>query len=70
MFLIVMTASLSFMNNIQQEHRKAVFILVGNLNEHHQEWLGLVSGTDRYGVAANDFSNFSGCIQLINGPTL
>ena len=56
------------MNNIQQEHRKAAFILFRDLNA--QEWLDLVSGTDHHGIAAYDFSNFSGCVHLINGPTL
>ena len=56
------------MSNIQREDRKIDFIFVGDLNVHHRDWLGSVSGTDRHGVAAYDFSNLSGCVQLINGP--
>ena len=39
------------------------------MNALHQEWLDSVSGTYQHVVAAYDFSNFSGCVQLINGPT-
>ena len=49
--------------------RKAAFIFVGDLNAHHQEWLGSVSGTDRHSVAAYDFLNLSGCVQFTNEPT-
>ena len=57
------------MIDIQQEDIKADFIFIGDLNAHHQEWLGSVSGTDCHGVAAYDFSNLSGYVQLFNGPT-
>ena len=45
------------MSDIQQEDKKTAFIFVGDLNAHHQEWIGSVIGTDRHGVAAYDFSN-------------
>ena len=41
---------------------------VGDLNGHHQEWLGS-STTNRHGVAALDFATVSGCDQLVIGPT-
>ena len=56
------------MTDIQQENRKAAFIFVGDVYAHHIEWLGSVSSTDHHGVVAYDFSNLSGCVQLINGP--
>ena len=43
------------MSDIQLEDKKAVFIFVGDLNAHHQKWLGSVSGTNGHGVAAYDF---------------
>ena len=36
---------------------------VGDLNGHHQEWLGSTT-TNRHGVAAFDLSTVSGCDQL------
>ena len=60
---------LSSMSDIQELDRKSSFIFVGNLNAHHQEWLKSVSPTDRYGNAAFDFANLSGCSQLIKEPT-
>ena len=41
---------------------------VGDLNGHHQEWLGSTT-TNRHGVAAIDFATVSGCDQLVIGPT-
>ena len=41
---------------------------MGDLNGHHQEWLGS-STTNRHGVAALDFATVSGCDQLMIGPT-
>ena len=46
----------------------ASFLLVGDLNGHHQEWLGSTT-TNRYGVAALDFATVSGCDRLVIGPT-
>ncbi|KAK3894304.1 hypothetical protein Pcinc_001927 [Petrolisthes cinctipes] len=48
---------------------KSSFIFVGDVNAHHQEWLNSVSPTNRHGHAALDFTNLSGCEQLITGPT-
>ena len=46
----------------------ASFLFVGDLNGHHQEWLGTTT-TNSYGVAAFDFVSLSGCDQLVVGPT-
>ena len=44
------------------------FLFVGDLNGHHQEWLGSTA-TNSHGVAAFDFATVSGCDQLVVGPT-
>ena len=41
---------------------------MGDLNGHHQVWLGS-STTNRHGVAAFDFGTVSGCDQLVVSPT-
>ena len=41
---------------------------MGDLNGHHQEWLGFTT-TNQHGVAALDFATVSGCDQLVIGPT-
>ena len=41
---------------------------MGDLNGHHQEWLGSTT-TNRHGVAASHFATVSGCDQLVVGPT-
>ena len=41
---------------------------MGDLNGHHQEWLGS-SFTNRHGVSTFDFATVSGCDQLVVGPT-
>ena len=50
------------------EDVRASFLFVGDLNGHHQEWLGSTT-TNRHGVAAFDFATMSGCDQLVDGPT-
>ena len=47
---------------------RASFLFVGDLNGHHQEWLGSTT-TNSHGAAAIDFALVSGCDQLIVGPT-
>ena len=54
--------------DVQAEDVRASFLFEGNLNGHHQEWLGSTT-TNRHGVAASDFATVSGCDQLIVGPT-
>ena len=44
----------------QVEDVRASFLFVGDLNGHHQEWLGSTT-TNRHGVAAFDFATVSGC---------
>ena len=41
---------------------------MGDLNGHHQEWLGSTT-TSRHGVAAFEFAIVSGCDQLVVGST-
>ena len=40
---------------VQAEDVRASFLFVGDLNGHHQEWLGSTT-TNRHGVAAFDFA--------------
>ena len=53
---------------VQAADARASFLFVGDLNGHHQEWLGSTT-TNRHGVAALDFATVSGCDQLVIGPT-
>ena len=53
---------------IQAEDMRASFLLVGDLNGHHLEWLGSTTA-NRHGVVAFDFATVSGCDQLVVGPT-
>ena len=47
---------LASMAAVQAEDVRASFLSVGDLNGHHQEWLGSTT-TNRHGVAAFDFSS-------------
>ena len=47
---------------------RASFLFVGDLNGHHQEWLGSAT-TNRHGIAAFDFATVSGGDQLVVGQT-
>ena len=53
---------------VQAEDVRASFLFVGDLNCHHQEWMGSTT-TNRHGVAAFDFATVSGGVQLVVGPT-
>ena len=53
---------------VQAEDVRASFLFVGDVNGHHQEWLGSMT-TNRHGVAAFEFATVSGCDQLVVGPT-
>ena len=53
---------------VEAEDVRASLLFVGDLNGHHQEWLGSTT-TNRHGVAAFDFATVSGCDQLVVGPT-
>ena len=59
---------LASMAAMQAEDVRASFLFVGDLNGHHQQWLGSTT-TNHHGVAAFDFSTVSGCDQLVVGPT-
>ena len=59
---------LASMAAVQAEDVRASFLFVGDLNGHHQVWLGSTT-TNRHGVAAFDFSTVSGCDQLVVCPT-
>ena len=51
---------LASMAAVQAEDIRASFLFVGDLNGHHQEWLGSTT-TNHHGVAAFDFATVSGC---------
>ena len=53
---------------VQDEDLRASFLIVGDLNGHHQEWLCSTT-TNRHVVKANDFATVSGCDQLLIGQT-
>ena len=59
---------LASMPAMQAEAVRASFLFVGDLNGHHQEWLGSTT-TNSHGVAAFDFATVSGCDQLVVFPT-
>ena len=59
---------LASMAAMQSENIRASFLFVGDLNGHHQEWLGSTT-TNHHGVAAFDFAPASGWDQLVVGPT-
>ena len=49
---------LASMAAVQAEDVRASFLFVGDLNGHHQEWLGYTT-TNRHGVPAFDFATVS-----------
>ena len=57
---------LASMAAVQAEDIRASFLFVGDLNFHHQEWLGSTT-TNYHGVADFDFATVSGCDQLVVG---
>ena len=59
---------LTAMAAVQAADVRASFLFLGDLNRHHQEWLGSTT-TNRHGVATLDFATESGCDQLVIGPT-
>ena len=59
---------LTSMAAVQAEAVRASFLFVGDLNGHHQEWLGSTT-TNSHGVAAFDFPTVFGCDQLVVGST-
>ena len=67
-FYRIFDCLLASMAAVQAEDVLASFLFVGDLNGHHQEWLGFTT-TNRHGVAAFDFATVTGCDQLVVGPT-
>ena len=59
---------LTSMAAVQAEDERASLLFVGDLNGHHQEWLGSTT-TNRNGVAPFDFVTLSDCDLLVVGPT-
>ena len=55
---------LASMVAMQAEDVRFSFLLIGDLNGHHQEWLDSIT-TDRHGVATFDFATVSGCDQFV-----
>ena len=53
---------------LQAEDVTASFLSKGDLNDHHQEWLGYIT-TNCPSVTALDCATVSGCDQLVIGPT-
>ena len=64
----IFDCSLASKAAVQAEDVRSSFLFVGDLNAHHQEWLGSTT-TNHHGVAAFDFATVSGCDQLVVGPT-
>ena len=62
---LIFYASLS---TVPAEDVRASLLFWGDLNGHHQEWLGSTT-TNRHGVAAFDFATVSGCDQLVVSQT-
>ena len=59
---------LASMAAVQAGDVRASFPFGGDLNGHHQEWLGSMT-MNRHGIAAFDFATVSGCDQLVIGLT-
>ena len=59
---------LASMAAVQIEDIHESFLFVGDLNGHHQEWLGSTA-TNRHGATYFDSATVSGCDQLVVSPT-
>ena len=58
--------SLTSMATMRAEDVRSIFLFVGDMNSHHQEWLGSAT-MNRHGVASFDFATVSGCDQWVIG---
>ena len=56
---------LDSMARVHTVYDTAVFVVVGDANDYHSEWLEWVSSTDRHGRDTLGFCNLSGCEQLV-----
>ena len=63
-----MNVGLGAMAKVQSVDRKEYFLLVGNVNARHEEWLGS-STTNFHGRAEHDFASSSGSEQIFTEPT-
>ena len=59
---------LASMAAVLAEDVRASFLIVGDLNGHHQEWWGSMTA-NHHEVVAFDFATVSGCGQFVVGPT-
>ena len=64
----ILECLLTSMAAVQAEDVRGSFPFVGDLNDHHQEWLGSTKYEPSYGVAAFDFATVS-CDHLVVSPT-
>ena len=64
----ILDCLLASMAAVQAENIRTSFLIVGDLNGHHQEWLGSTT-TNRHQIAAFDITTVSGCDQLVVGLT-
>ncbi|XP_071478923.1 uncharacterized protein [Diadema antillarum] len=55
-------------DTIQELHPRSEIIVLGDLNAHHEEWLGNTK-TDAYGESAFDFATLNNLHQLVDDPT-
>ena len=53
---------------VQSVYRKTSFLFVGDVNAHHEKWLGS-STTNVQGRAAHDFASSLDCEQVVTEPT-
>ena len=58
---------LTIIAKVQSVDRKASFLFVGDVNAHHEEWLG--SSMMNHGRAARHFASSSGCEQMVTECT-
>ena len=56
---------LTSMGAVQAEEVRASFMFVGDLNDHHQEWLGSTT-TNRHGIATIEFATVPSSDQLLH----
>ena len=59
---------LTSMAAVQAEDVHASFLFVGDLNGHHQEWLGFYNHKSSW-CCSLDFATVSGCDQFVVGLT-
>ena len=51
---------------IQENDRKASFVIIGDFSVHHRSWLSSIS---QAGLRELDFSSESRCDEIIHNPT-